>query len=80
MTLDDDRALKIHVVGTDRLAKVEVLKDSQVVKTYELGKAEFDGRWTDPNPAAGVYYYYVRVQQANGELAWGSPMWIELIN
>jgi hypothetical protein len=22
--------------------------------------------------------YYVRVQQANGEVAWGSPMWIEL--
>jgi hypothetical protein len=70
--------LKIHVIGTDRLAKVEVLKDSQVVHTYEPGKAEFRGRWTDPKPAAGVHYYYVRVQQANGEVAWGSPMWIEL--
>jgi hypothetical protein len=77
-TTTEAPALKIHVSGTDRLAKVEVLKDSQVVHAYEPGKAEFDGRWTDPNAAAGVHYYYVRVQQANGEVAWGSPMWIEL--
>jgi len=72
--------LRIHVIGTAPLAKVEVLKDSQVVHTYEPGKTEFDGRWTEPNPAAGVHYYYVRVQQVNGELAWGSPMWIERAN
>jgi hypothetical protein len=49
-----------------------------VVETYEPAKAEFAGRWTDPNPVAGIHYYYVRVQQANGELAWGSPMWIHV--
>ena len=24
----------------------------------------------------GAHYYYVRIQQADGNLAWGSPMWI----
>jgi hypothetical protein len=28
-------------------------------------------------PAAGVHYYYVRVQQVDGQLAWASPMWID---
>jgi hypothetical protein len=70
-------ALDIRVIGTAPLAKVEILKDSQVVQTFQPGKDEFKSRWSDPNPAAGVHYYYVRVQQANGELAWGSPMWIE---
>jgi hypothetical protein len=69
-------SLDLRVVGTGPLAKVEVLRDSKVVETYEPAKAEFAGRWTDPNPVAGIHYYYVRVQQANGELAWGSPMWI----
>jgi hypothetical protein len=39
--------------------------------------SEFKGTWTDPQPAAGKHYYYVRVEQADGQLAWGSPMWIE---
>ena len=69
--------LQIKVVGTAKLARVEVLKDSAVVHTYEPGKTEFTGKWTDFIPSVGTHYYYVRVQQADGELAWGSPLWIE---
>jgi hypothetical protein len=71
-------ALQIKVIGTAKLAKVEVLKDSDVVHTYEPGKAEFQEKWTDPKPTAGTHYYYVRVQQDDGELVWGSPLWIEV--
>jgi hypothetical protein len=74
----DPPSIEIRVIGTAPLARVEVLKDSDVVQTFTPMKADFTGRWTDPNPRAGVHYYYVRVQQSDGELAWGSPMWIEL--
>jgi hypothetical protein len=70
-------ALEIKAIGTAKLAKVEVLKDSAVVHTYEPGKVEFAEKWTDPKPTPGTHYYYVRVQQADGELAWGSPLWID---
>jgi hypothetical protein len=73
----NEPALQIKVIGTAKLTKVEVLKDSNVVQTYEPNKTEFVGKWTDPKPSAGTHYYYVRVQQADGEIAWGSPMWIE---
>ncbi len=70
--------LQIKVIGTAKLTKVDVVKDSNVIHTFEPGKAEFQDKWTDPKPAAGTHYYYVRVQQADGEIAWGSPMWIEV--
>jgi len=69
--------LDIAVVGTAPLARVEILRDSEVVHTFQPNKTELKETWTDPKPAAGIHYYYVRVQQARGELAWGSPMWIE---
>jgi hypothetical protein len=69
--------IEIKVIGTAPLAKVEVLKDSEVVETFVPGKAEYSGKWTDPKPGDGKHYYYIRVQQADGELAWGSPMWVE---
>jgi hypothetical protein len=71
-------ALQIKVIGTAKLAKVEVVKDSNVVQTFEPGKAEFETKWTDDKPTPGTHYYYVRVQQADGEIAWGSPLWIEV--
>jgi hypothetical protein len=33
--------------------------------------------WTDADPpSGGVNYYYVRIQQADSNLAWSSPLWI----
>jgi hypothetical protein len=71
--------LQIKVIGTSKLAKVEIIKDGDVVHTFEPGKAELADKWTDPKPAPGTHYYYVRVQQDDGELAWASPMWIEAL-
>jgi hypothetical protein len=69
-------ALQVHAVGTGRLAKIDVLRDSKVVATLRPDGAAYRGAWTDPAPAAGTHYYYVRVLQEDGEVAWASPMWI----
>jgi hypothetical protein len=31
----------------------------------------------DEDPGSSVNWYYVRVRQANGEMAWSSPIWVE---
>ena len=33
-------------------------------------------QYTDTDGTPGRRYYYVRVMQANGEMAWGSPVWV----
>ena len=69
--------LQVHVIGTKGLKTVEVVKDSKVVAELKCTGRECKETWTDPNPSDGVHYYYVRVRQTDGELAWTSPMWIE---
>jgi hypothetical protein len=68
--------LQVKVIGTSDLAKVEVLRDSTVAAELPAKGRECAVEWTDPAPAAGVHYYYIRVQQKDGELAWTSPLWI----
>jgi hypothetical protein len=70
-------ALKLAIIGTKPIAQIVIVKDSKVVETIKPGKAEYKGEWTDPKPAAGVHYYYVRIEQEDGQLAWTSPMWID---
>jgi hypothetical protein len=68
--------LQVKIIGTSDLTDVEVLRDSTVVAELPVKGRECTAEWTDPAPAAGVHYYYVRVKQKDGELAWTSPMWI----
>jgi hypothetical protein len=70
-------ALQIHVQGTRDLAKIEVLRDSEVVATLRPQGQGYATLWTDPQPLPGTHYYYVRVLQRDDELAWSSPIWIE---
>jgi hypothetical protein len=70
-------SLRITAVGVKPLAAVHILRDSQVVETFKPDKPEFQGTWTDPKPVPGTHFYYVRVEQADEELAWSSPMWID---
>jgi len=72
----DVPALQIIAIGTAKLGKIDILRDSEVVATLKATGPEYRGTWTDPAPQAGTHYYYVRVLQEDGEIAWGSPMWI----
>ena len=41
-----------------------------------MGTSELDLTWTDP--AGGPAFYYVRAFQTDGEMAWSSPVWVDL--
>jgi hypothetical protein len=68
---------KLRAVGARALDRIEILKDSDVVATLPVKGPEYVGTWTDPQPARGMHYYYIRVLQSDGELAWSSPMWVD---
>ncbi len=55
------------MIGTGPIARVVVVKDSQVADALRAGQKEFETAWTDPKPSAGTHYYYVRVEQQDGE-------------
>src|SRR5262249_45297685 len=72
-------ALWMSVTGTADLAKLVILRDSKVVATLQPQGRHHEGTWTDPQPEEGTHYYYVRVEQKDGELAWASPLWIRFV-
>jgi hypothetical protein len=69
--------LDIVVQGTAPIAKLHVIRDNKYVYTTEPNEPEVKLRYTDTAAATGkLHYYYVRIEQADGSLAWASPMWI----
>ena len=70
-------SLEITVRGTGPLAKVHIIRNNRYVYSTEPKKRDAVIRYTDMDAKTGqTNYYYVRVEQADGNLAWASPMWI----
>jgi len=74
--------LNITVVGTAPVARVDIVRQidrakPEYVYATEPKQQNVKLSWADPAPKAGAQnMYYVRVQQADGKMAWASPMWI----
>jgi hypothetical protein len=68
--------LTARIVGTGPLKKVVVVRDNEYVYAQEPSGESFDLRYRDQSATSGEHYYYVRVEQKDGNVAWSSPVWI----
>lgn len=69
--------IHVRVLGTAPLRSVEVLRNNEVlVARRRLGTAEVNLHFMDASPPAGAAWYYVRVTQTDGQMAWSSPVWL----
>jgi Protein of unknown function (DUF3604) len=83
-----NRHLTGHVAGTDELTSVEIIRNGKVCYTADLDGSSAEFAWDDLSPIEDhlldsefgehrFIYYYLRVTQKNGQMAWCSPIWID---
>jgi hypothetical protein len=75
-TLSKAQPIRVKVRGTGKVAKVDIIKDSQVIYSTEPQAQNVELEFTDKGDVNGRHYYYVRVPQADQMLAWSSPLFI----
>ncbi len=68
--------IKVHARGTRTVTRVEVIKDSEVIYTTEPKQQVVDFQFADKGDIGQRHYYYVRLQQDDGMIAWSSPFFI----
>jgi len=68
----------IHARGTSAISAISIIRDGAYVFRSAPNQQEVSLTFRDASPRAGSSYYYVRVEQANGQTAWSSPIWITL--
>jgi hypothetical protein len=83
-----NRHLSGCVAGTDVLKKVELIRNGDVLKTYTPKSHFLDFEYDDleelskvclkaPEGGGLFVFYYLRVTQADGHMAWSSPVWVD---
>jgi len=73
-----DRCLiEAFVSGPVKLSKLEILWNNKVIYTHLCESFQEKVSLEDNNFLANdMSYYYLRIQQMDGEMAWSSPIWI----
>ncbi len=76
-TTDKAPTLRIVAQGTTPIAKLDIIRDNKYAFSTEPKQVQIQFQYTDDDAKPGEsHYYYVRVTQEDGNLAWASPMWI----
>ncbi len=71
------REVFIRAVGTTQLRLVEVVRNGLEVCAHRTRGRVCELSVQDDEEVEGPTFYYVRVTQADGEMAWSSPVWLE---
>ena len=73
----DPPRFDVRVIGTDKIQQIDIIKDNTFAYTAHPDVSELTFAYTDSDIEPGMHYYYVRVIQADGNMAWGSPVWVD---
>lgn len=80
---DERRTMRVKVAGTTDIARAVIVRNGADVHLVPGDGRLLEFEWSDGTPlaeattAAGWVYYYVRVVQADGHMAWSSPVWVD---
>jgi len=66
----------VRIKGTGPLDKVDLVRNNKFVLSKSPGTTDFDLTYQDSDARPGENYYYVRVIQKDGQMAWSSPIWV----
>lgn len=83
-----NRHITGYVAGSSPIAKLEIIRNGTVIATLSSETYHLDFAFDDSEPLEKILlkskdkkppfvYYYIRVTQADGHMAWASPIWID---
>jgi hypothetical protein len=85
LTIEDaqtPRTISAKIHGTAGVEVVEIIRDGRIVHVSVPEPGEADAkhfvRWEDASPLEHSAFYYVRIRQVDGEMAWSSPVWVDI--
>lgn len=75
-TTGERPSLKLHVAATDKISRIDLVRNNAYIYTTSPPGEQAEISYVDMEPKSGLNYYYFRIQQDDGEVAWASPVWI----
>jgi hypothetical protein len=69
--------LTARITGSAPVKEVVVVRDNRTVYSQKPAGETYDLRFRENALDPGEHFYYVRVEQVDGNVAWSSPIWVK---
>jgi len=88
--LSYNRHIAGFAAGTKEIEEILLLRNGQPLHVFKPKAPHFEFIYDDTEPLSKILltspgekppfvYYYIRVLQKDGHIAWGSPIWIDYV-
>ncbi len=85
-----NRHLSGYVAGSTDLKAVELVRNGKVIHSFDVNSYWLNFTYDDMTPLEKIainnpdkkppfVYYYIRIIQKDGHMAWSSPIWVDLL-
>jgi len=75
-TAADSVLFTVQISAETNIASLQLYRNGTFLKSIGVGAAAYTWNTSD-TPGPGEFYYFVKVNQSDGDRAWSSPIWIE---
>jgi len=69
--------LTVKIIGTQPVRQIDLIRGKEFLMTKNPMQKEVNFSFRDAAPLKGESFYYVRVIQADDQMAWSSPIWVK---
>jgi len=76
VTVSGSFKLSVNVIGTTGIRQITLIKNQEFLHTRQKLPQATSFSFVDNKKGRGEDFYYVRVEQNNGAVAWSSPIWV----
>ena len=88
--LINKRSLCFEFHGAAPVKQLQIIRNNRIVHTVNGNGTDIKACWEDSDPIDNItmmpnnfspnpyLFYYIHVVQENGEMAWASPIWIDV--
>ena len=77
LRLREQRHIEVQAAGTAPFAMVEIIKNNKLLHSSTHGPLETTFEYVDKTEICPGDYYYLRITQKDGNMAWASPVWVD---
>jgi hypothetical protein len=68
--------LDLRAIGCDEIASVEIIRNGRTIIDEKTDSVYIHFLMEDTQTKPGTSWYYARVLQKDGNIAWSSPVWV----
>jgi hypothetical protein len=77
-TTKENPTLTLRATGTAKITDARLIRNNEYIYTTAPNKSDIELKYTDMAPKLGTNLYYFRLVQEDGEVAWSSPIWVNI--